>query len=332
MNLRSYICLDLGTAQTKACNGRRRTTSPSVAVRDNRHNSIIAVGKQALETELSAGRELVHPVQGGAITDYEAGRAIITNAIRNLLPWWTLFRPTVVISKSQLIRPAQLQQIKQAVQISGGGPFFAADVTSLAALGAEVDSNSTTAKMVADIGAGTTEVAIMVRGNPVVQSAESVGGRDLETAIKQYVYDRYGIEITAQKAKDLLTSVGSATETRSEKQAKIKENNSIEISSNEIVQAIDETLQKITQLIRQVMQESSAALLADIAESGIVLTGGVAQLSNLDTRVSRRLYVPVSVAKRPELAVVRGAKKSKDFISVYKKSVARNGSANRKRA
>jgi rod shape-determining protein MreB len=331
MNLRPQIALDIGTADTKAATQSEYHTCPSVAVRDYRADRVVTVGVNTRNTDLQDGQEHVWPMQEGVMKDYPTGRALITHVMNRLLPWWTVLRPTVVLSKSQLIRPSQLQQIRQAVRLSGGGSVFAADTTALAALGAGVDPGDTTARMVIDIGAGTTEVAVIVRGTPVVQSAQAVGGQSLQSAIQDYCENEYETDITTSKAEELLIDIGSATTVDPKQEQLASLNTADSITTNDIANAIDNELESITQLIREVMQESSAALLSDIAEAGVLLTGGVAQLNNLDTRLSRRLSVPTKTVQQPQAAVVRGAQQAHQFVATYEESAARNGFTNRKR-
>jgi rod shape-determining protein MreB len=331
MNLRPHIALDIGTANSKVATQNEYFSCPSVAVRDYRADRVVAVGVNTQNTELQDGQEYIWPMQEGVMKDYPAGRALITHVMNKLLPWWTVLRPTVVMSKSQLIRPSQLQQIRQAVRLSGGGSVFAADTTALAALGSGVDPTGTTARMVVDIGAGTTEVAVIVRGTPVVQSAKAVGGQSLQSAIQNYCYNKHEIDITTSKAEELLIDIGSATTVDTDKEQSTSLDTADTITTNDIAEAIDDKLERITQLIREVMQQSSAALLSDIAEAGLLVTGGVAQLNNLDTRLSRRLSVPIKTVRQPQAAVVRGAQQANQFIVTYEKSAARDGFTNRKR-
>ncbi len=324
MNLRPHIALDIGTAYTKGANGQTQTTCPTAVLQDLRQQQTIAVGGQALEASLQPGQELIRPVTEGVMTHYDAGQALITHTMGQLLPWWTLLRPTVVLSKSQLARPAQLQQVRQATRLAGGGSVFAADVTALAALGAGIQPEDPAAVLVVDIGAGTTEAAVIVRGTPVIQSVKPVGGHSFITALRDYCQQKWQVDLSAKRAELLLQEIGSATEVSSAESVLVQEGGELEMTTNNTAQAINSSLEEITDLIRTVMRDSSAALLSDVAEQGIVLTGGVAQLDNLATRLSRRLSVPTAVADKPKTAVVRGAQKAQQFIGTYQESAVRN--------
>lgn len=330
MNLRPKIGLDIGSSVTKAGSDRKEMHCPSVVLRDAQSDRTVAVGKKAEANNAEGTREYIYPIKDGVMNHYGAGQALIRHVMYQLLPWWTLLRPTVVLSKSQLARPAQLQQVRQATRLAGGGSVLAADATALAALGSGVAADNSHASLIVDIGSGTTEAAVVVRATPVVSSAKAVGGGDIVAALQEYCKDDLGIAVSKDDAETCLKEIGSAIKVDSADSFTFSGNGGVRINTNDIADAINPVLKTITELIQQVMRDSSAALLSDIAQKGVTLTGGVSKLSNLDTRLSRRLSVPVSVADEPELAVMRGAKIAHKFVGMYHESAKRNLANNRK--
>lgn len=331
MNLRPKIALDIGSSVTKAESNQTEVRCPSVVLRDAQSDRTVAVGEQAVSTDAEGTKEYIYPIKDGVMNHYGAGQALIRHVMYQLLPWWTLLRPTVVLSKSQLAQPAQLQQVRQATRLAGGGSVFAADTTALAALGSGTAADNSRASLVVDIGSGTTEAAIVVRATPVVYSAKAVGGDDMVATLQEYCKDHYDITISKDDAETCLAKIGSAISVDSADSFTVSGEEGVRINTNDIADAINPVLKTITELIQEVMRDSSAALLSDVAEKGVTLTGGVAKLNNLDTRLSRRLAVPVAVADKPESAVMRGAQIAHKFVGMYRESTKRNLADNRKR-
>jgi rod shape-determining protein MreB len=234
----------------------------------------------------------------------------------------------VVVARSGLSRRAQTQQLRQVIQEAGGGRVFAADTTALAAYGAGFATDSSQARLILDIGAGTTEASVIVRGTPVVQTQEPVGGKDLVAALQEHTTDKHDLSLDGRRAAEMLKRIGSAVKVSSPETTTIDDSRDNTIDTNEIASVIDEPLKEITAVVRNTLRKSSAALLSDIADSGVVLTGGVGRLYKLDTRLSRRLHVPVVVSDRPQTAVVRGGLKARRYVSLYRQTLRRRRLAN----
>lgn len=331
MQFRPHIALDVGSQNTRVMADDTIVSIPSVVLRNTTTDAIESVGEAAKTTTTQRRLERVHPIQAGAITDYPAGVALLSFALDTALSWWTLFRPAVIMSKSHLISQAQRRQLQQAVRVSGARSVYFADVTSLAALGAGVQSHDSSGSLVVDVGFQTIEAAIIVRGNAVVRNACRGGGHQMITDIQAHIRDRHNQSITHEEAERALTEVGSAVakdHTVDSITMELQSGDSITVNTNDIAAAIDQSVTDITELIQDLMRDASAALLSDIGKSAIILTGGVAQLPHLTTRLERRLSVPVAVADNPQTAVVRGAKQAQSYLSLYKQHVkqARNHS------
>lgn len=330
MQLRPHVGLDLGTHSTKAVTGDRAVTLPSRVIRhpDGTYETASDWGHvRFILRDTEDGRQIVQPIQGGVLTDYRAGERLITDVLSQLLPWWTLLRPAVTVNRSSLASRAQIKQVRQAVRVAGARSVYTANEITLSALGAGVDPSASRGRLVVDIGAGSTQAAVMVHGSTTAQRARSIGGQDLSAAICDRVRSVFGVGIDSCRARQLLAGVGSAVgKDQPEWRAVPVAGGSctVSISSNHIATAIDAEIEKITDLLRTLMENTSTALLADIADSGLLLVGGVARLRNLDTRMSRRLSLPVAVADQPNCAVVRGAKQTRRYISAYQKQPEAN--------
>jgi rod shape-determining protein MreB len=182
--------------------------------------------------------------------------------------------------------------------------------------------------MVADIGGGTSEVAVISLGGIVACTSARVGGDKIDYAISEYIRKKHNLAIGEQTAEEIKIKIGSALPQKEEASMQVRGRDLlsglpkvIEIKSNEVTHAISEQLREIIQAIKNVLQDTPPELAADIIDRGMTLSGGGALLRNLDELITQITSVPCYVAKDPLYCVARGAGMALEHLNIYKRSI-----------
>src|SRR4029077_11986031 len=222
-----------------------------------------------------------------------------------------LFRPEVAISVHSDITSAERRAGTEAAISAGARQAWLIDEPLAAAIGAGLPINERRASAICDIGAGTTEIAVISMSGMVVARSIDVGGQDVDSAIAR----KLGID--EPKAERVKIAVGSAVHLMEPVVTMV---GSVEVSSNDLVDAIQEPLRAMADGIRDVLRETPPRLAADIARHGIVLSGGGAKLRGIENYISAQTGVPARVADEPETSVVRGTGLALENFEVLKRN------------
>jgi rod shape-determining protein MreB len=308
----------MGSANIKASSENVIVSQPSQIIRNAKTGRVVTAGQEAAAMNPELPRERVFARRGEKLVDYQAAQRVIELSVNSLLSWWTLLRPHVLIAVHSQATVAEIRQLKKAARVAGAYSAYTAESVSLAALGSGIESDDSTGRLVLDIGAKKTEAAVVVRGNPVVTKIINTGGDDFVNEIIAHVEDAYQHTLSESEARRLLEQVGAAIpKDTPDKMTVSASEGSVDVSGNDVAAGISNLLQEVVQLVQRLMRSTSAALLADISNSGVTMVGGVAQLDYLDVYLSRRLSVPVKMATDPATAVVRGGGKAWAKISQH---------------
>jgi rod shape-determining protein MreB len=204
--------------------------------------------------------------------------------------------------------------IKEAAQGAGASQVFLIEEPMAAAIGADLPVAEATGSMVVDIGGGTTEVGVISLGGMVYAGSVRVGGDKFDEAIVNYIRRNYGMLIGESTAEHIKKQIGSAFPGSEVREIEVKGRNlaegiprSFTISSNEILEALTEPLNQIVSAVKIALEQTPPELGADIAEKGLVLTGGGALLRDIDRLFMEESGLPVIVAEDPLTCVVRGS-------------------------
>jgi len=293
---------------------------PSVVAKDMRTNRTIAVGSEAHQM---LGRtpeyiQAIKPLRDGVIADFDVAEAMLSYFIRKVikehLPWFTAIlqpRPAVVICVPAQITSVQERAVRVAAKLAGARSVEIIEEPLAAAIGAglPVDSGC----MVADIGGGTTDIAVISLGGIVVAQTLRVAGNTFDEAILQHVRRTHQLLIGETTAEQIKIAIGSVVAQRTEATLDIRGRDlvmglpkTVAIASQEVREAIAEPVRAIAEAVKMVLQKTPPQLAADIIDRGIVLSGGGALLRGLDTFLSEVTGVPVIVADDPLSCVALG--------------------------
>ena len=326
------IGIDLGTANILVFIPQKGVVvnEPSVVAVSLDDNKILAVGNEAKEMlgktpeNISASR----PVKDGVIADYKITEAMIRYFINKVSGKIRFFKPEVIVSVPAGITSTERRAVIDATLQAGAKAAYVVKEPILAAIGAGIPINTPFGNMIVDMGGGTSEVAVISLGGIVSFSSVRVGGDKLDQSIADYIRKTYGVAIGSRNAEEIKINIGSATIVEDNKSVEVRGRDlisglpkTVEINSNEIVEAMQDELQEIIKGVKDVLRETPPELSSDVIDRGMVLSGGGALLQNLDKLISQSTGVPCYTADNPLLCVAKGTGMVLDNLDLYRRSV-----------
>lgn len=326
------IAIDLGTCNSLVyVLGKGIVLNePSVVAVSLSDNKILAVGEGAKEM---IGRtpediKVYRPLKDGVIADYRVTQAMLRYFIRKTTKYLRFLRPELVISIPACITSTERRAVIEAALGAGAKQAYVAKEPILAAIGAGIPINSCSGHMIIDVGGGTSEVAVISLGGIVTTHSIRVGGDKTDLAIAEYIKKKYNLAIGSQSAEEIKIKIGTAIPQREQKYLEIQGRDlvlglprNIKISSNEVCEAISDTLAEIIQVVKQVLSETPAELSADIMNKGMVMAGGGALLSKFNELVAQSTGVPCFIADEPLFCVVKGTGLVLEHLDEYKRVI-----------
>jgi rod shape-determining protein MreB len=325
------LSIDLGTANTLIYTRGRGIVlnEPSVvAIRQDRMQtggrSVVAVGEEAKKMlgRTPANITAIRPLKDGVIADFTVTEKMLQHFIRKVHET-RLIRPSprvlvcVPCGSTQVERRA----IKESAISAGAREVYLIDEPMSAAIGAGLPVDEARGSMVLDIGGGTSEVAIISLSGIVYANSARVGGDRLDEAIISFVRRNYGTLIGESTAEKIKEEIGSAYPRSDIKEMEVTGRNLAEgipksfiINSNEVLEALQEPLSGIVDSVKTALEQTPPELTADVAERGLVLTGGGALLSNIDRLLEEETGLPVLVAEDPLTCVARGGGRALELM------------------
>ncbi len=334
--LRAYfsddLAIDLGTANTLIyVRGKGIVLDePSVvAIRGeggpNGRRTIAAVGKEA---KLMLGKapgniQVIRPMKDGVIADFTMTEQMLKQFIKKVHVSRLLSpSPRIIICVPSGSTQVERRAIRESAERAGASQVYLIEEPMAAAIGAELPVGEATGSMVVDIGGGTTEVGVISLGGMVYAGSVRVGGDKFDEAIVNYIRRNYGMLIGESTAEHIKKQIGSAFPGSEVREIEVKGRNLAEgiprgftISSNEVLEALTEPLNQIISAVKIALEQTPPELGADIAERGMVLTGGGALLRDMDRLLTEETGLPVVIADDPLTCVVRGSGRALDEMN-----------------
>lgn len=326
------IGIDLGTTNCLVYVPRRGIVinEPSVVALSISDKKILTVGQEAKEM---LGRTpdtilAIRPLKDGVIADYKTTAAMIRYFVNKALGGVHLFRPEVMVAVPAGITSTERRAVIDATVAAGAKAAYIIKEPIVAAIGADIPIGSASGHMILDIGGGTAEMAIISLGGMVASASVRIGGNKLDAAIVEYIRRKYGLAIGERTAERVKIDIGSAMylEERLTKEIRGRDiitglPRSITITSDDVTDAIQEELEGIIAAAKEVLHRTPPELSADIIDKGMILSGGTAQLRNLDQLLSRATGVSAYVADEPMLCVAKGTGIALENLESYKRSI-----------
>ncbi|MDQ3098710.1 MAG: rod shape-determining protein [bacterium] len=334
MNFSKRIGIDLGTANSLvylAGEGivLNEPTVVAVSVDDNK---VVAVGSEAREmlgrtpTNIVASR----PMRDGVIADYIITEAMLRYFIDKVCGTSRFFKPEVMICVPSGVTSVERRAVLDATMSAGAKTAYLIDEPLAASIGAKIPIANPSGNMIIDIGGGSAESAVISLGGVVVHGSVRIAGNKIDEAISTYIRRKYNLIIGERMSEEIKIKIASAIPLDPVLVMEIKGRDAIdglpkiiEVTSDDITEAISPSLHSIVTMARHVLEQTPPELAADIIDKGIVLSGGTSQLKNLDKLLSMSTGVPVYVAENPLMCVAIGTGVAIENIDLYKRGISR---------
>lgn len=303
---------------------------PSVVAVSSETNKVLAIGSEAKQMVGRTPDSITayRPMKDGVIADYRVTEAMLRYFMKKALGKWNFFKPTVLISVPAGVTSTEKRAVIEAAIKAGAKDAYVVKEPILAAIGAGIPIQEALGRMVADLGGGTIDVAVISLGGIVASTSVKCAGNRLDRAIVDHVKKQYNLAIGDKTAEEVKIGIGSAVALSQELSMPVKGRDlvtglprTVELKTNEIVQAMNRELREMMGAVRKVLQETPPELASDIIDNGIILTGGTSQLRHLPELVYRRTGVQAKLADDAYYCVARGTGIALQHLDSYRKSI-----------
>ncbi|MCR4651716.1 MAG: rod shape-determining protein [Lachnospiraceae bacterium] len=323
------IGIDLGTASILVYIRGKGVAlqEPSVVAFDRDTNKIKAIGKDA---RLMLGRTpgnivAVRPLRQGVISDYTVTEKMMKHFIDKAVGRKMLRKPRIAVCVPSGVTEVEKKAVEDATYQAGAREVAIIEEPIAAAIGAGIDISKPCGNMIVDIGGGTTDIAVISLGGTVVSTSIKIAGDDFDEAIVKYMRKKHNLLIGERTAEDIKINIGSAYKRTEPVYMDVKGRNlvtglprTVKVSSEDTEEALKDTTSKIVEAIHSVLEKTPPELAADIADRGIVLTGGGSLLNGLEDLICSKTGITTMTAEEPMTAVAIGTGKYVEFLSGYR--------------
>lgn len=324
MVLSSNIGIDLGTSSVIIyIRGQGIVLEePSVVAIDMETREILAVGQEAKDMigKTPSNINVIRPLREGVISDYTVTEIMIKYFIEKAIGR-TKKRPRIAICVPSKVTEVEKKAVKDATKDAGASEVFVIEEPIAAAIGSGIDISRACGSIIVDIGAGTTDVAVISLGSSVVNTSLKIAGDNFDDAIVKYVRKKYNLLIGQKSAERLKIEIGTAYKKSAVVEMETRGRSlitglptTVTISSTEIYEALHPIVQNIIGSICSVLEKTPPELASDIYERGIILTGGGALLYGLDIAIKETTKVNTIIAEEAITCVAIGTGKYIEYV------------------
>lgn len=324
--LGSDIGIDLGTASILVYIKGKGVVlkEPSVVAFDRDTNKIKAIGEEA---RLMLGRTpgnivAVRPLRQGVISDYTVTEKMLKYFIQKAVGKQRFRKPRISVCVPSGVTEVEKKAVEDATYQAGAREVAIIEEPIAAAIGAGIDISRPCGNMIVDIGGGTSDIAVISLGGTVVSTSIKIAGDDFDEAIVRYMRKKHNLLIGERTAEDIKIKIGSAFPRPEVVSMDVRGRNlvtglpkTITVTSEETEEALKETTAQIVEAVHSVLEKTPPELAADIADRGIVLTGGGCLLYGLEQLIENKTGITTMTAEDPMTAVAIGTGKFVEFLS-----------------
>ena len=314
------IGIDLGTASILVYVRGKGVVlkEPSLVALDREENRIKAIGEEARVLLSRSARNIVaiRPLQNGVISDYTVTERMLKYFIQKASGKISFFKPRVSICVPTSVTEVEKKAVEDAAYQAGAREVRIIEGPIAAAMGSGIDTSRPCGNMIVDIGAGTCDAAVISLDGIVVSSSIKVAGDNFDQDIVRYMKQKYNLVIGEEMAEDIKIKIGTAFEKPEQKVMEVVGRDlitglpkTVRVTSEDTRDALKDSISQIVDVVRSVLERTPPELAADVADRGIVLTGGGALLSGLEELIEEKTGINVMTAEEPLMAVALGTGK-----------------------
>ena len=311
------IGIDLGTANVLIyIKGKGVVLNePSIVVVDTDSKKVIAVGHEAYEMlGRTPGKiKAIKPMKDGVIADFELTEIMLNMFLQKIKAKKLFSKPRILICCPTNITPVEKNAIIEAAERTGARKVYIAEEPRVAAIGAGMDISKPSASMILDIGGGTTDIAVLSLNGIASSSSIKTAGYDMAQEIIKYIREKYKLLIGEKTAEEIKINFADIYKPDKKKKYEVRGRNlltglpsTIEITQDEIKEALEDNIKKIIKSTKQVLEQTSPELSADIVDKGVIITGGGSMLKGLAEVLEEELTIPVLTTQTPLTCVAEG--------------------------
>jgi len=323
--------IDLGTVNTLICEGDEIVLhEPTVVAIDIDELKIVDVGHSAREMD---GRvpdiiEVSRPLRDGVIADFEVTHRMLGHFIEKVSGPTRLFKPRVMITVPLGVTSVESRAVHEATLQAGSREVYLIQEPLAAAIGVGLPIATPSGNMVVDLGGGVTQAAVIAMSGIVASDAVRLGGIKLDEAVAHYVRKKYGLIIGPRTAEEAKIRIGAAIPQDEERTIELQGQDQVtglprpvNLTTSEIVEALQETLQLMVVAVRNVLEKTPPELASDIIDRGMVICGGSALLRGIDKWLTRETGVPAYLAEEPVVCTAKGACRGLGMLERLRRSL-----------
>ena len=305
------IGIDLGTASILVYVKGKGVVlkEPSVVAFDRDTNKIKAIGEEA---RLMLGRTpgnivAVRPLRQGVISDYTVTEKMMKYFIQKAVGKKSFRKPLISVCVPSGVTEVEKKAVEDATFQAGARDVKIIEEPIAAAIGAGIDISRPCGNMIVDIGGGTADIAVISLGGTVVSTSIKIAGDDFDEALVRYMRKKHNLLIGERTAEDIKIKIGTCYP--------LPEPMTVTVSSEEAEEALREATMQIVDAVHSVLEKTPPELAADVADRGIVLTGGGALLRGLEELIESHTGINTMTAEDPMTCVAIGTGKYEEFLS-----------------
>ena len=325
------IGIDLGTASILVYIRGKGVVlkDPSVVAYDRDTEKIKAIGEDA---RLMLGRTpgnivAVRPLRQGVISDYKVSEQMMKHFITKSIGHRAFRKPIIAVCVPSGVTEVERKAVEDATLMAGARDVKIIEEPIAAAIGAGIDITKPCGNMVVDIGGGTSDIAVISLGGTVVSTSVKIAGDDFDEALVRFMRKKHNLLIGERTAEDIKIRIGSAYPRAEVDYMDVRGRNlvtglpkTVKVSSEETEEALREPTSQIVEAIHSVLEKTPPELAADIADRGIVLTGGGSLLRGLEDLISSKTGINTVTAEDPMTAVAIGTGRYVEFLAGYREN------------
>jgi rod shape-determining protein MreB len=325
------IGIDLGSSRTRIWvpdEGIILDQATVIAI-DTRTNKVVAVGDeaQAMSGRVGTTISIQYPVQKGRLYDLDLAQAMVRIFLQQALQTTTFFRPVMMISVPAAATLADREVTTELLYRSGAREVYTISEPLAAAIGAGVPIADASGSFLVQLGSGIVEGAVISLGSLVKSESLQTGGLDIDRRIQAMLKDEVSLSVSLETAEKLKKQVGSMEIHQHKEMLATGQDvansspKEVKITSALLLPVLLQVVGKYELLLKQLLSEIPPELTVDVIDKGMLLSGGLSQLSGLDQYLIKQLGIPVSVVENPDEAAVRGIGTALEHLDLFKESL-----------
>ena len=323
--------IDLGTINTVIAEGNQiHLQEPTVVALVVDEQKLVEWGQAAkdMDGRVPESISIIRPLKNGVIGEYEITENLLGYLLRKITGPMLLFRPRLMLTVPYGITSVESRAVHEAGLGAGSREVYLIEQPLAAALGVDLPISTPSGNMIISLGGGTTQAAVMAMNVVITAESGRFGGLDFDDAIITYIRKKYGLIIGQPTAEQMKIRIGAAISQDSQKTMEVQAQDQISglpkplsISTDEIVDAIQEPLELVVRTAQRVLEKTPPELISDVIDRGVALCGGGAMLRDIDKYLTKSLGIPAYMVDHPTTCTATGAARALSMREILRRSL-----------